>query len=112
MKISPYQIKWQGPFKCGWARVLNTNGTWNFINEKYELIGSKWFEYVLDFSEDFAVVRRLEDGRENFISTSGRLLTFWLESAESFNHGEGRIFDDRSIYTITAKGEIVAGMNC
>ena len=76
----------------GFARIRNWDKQYNFINKQGELLSEQWFEWVDDFNDDFARVKRSTDKLWNFIGENGKFLSEqWFEWIDDFKAGFAKV---------------------
>jgi hypothetical protein len=80
-----------GDYYEGFARVRLSDGNWNYIDSKGNLLSKQNFEDAYSFHEGFAVVL-LSDGTYNFLDKEGNFLSKQnFEFVYYFNDGFGKV---------------------
>lgn len=76
------------PYIKGFAKVMNADTDWNFIDVNGKIISKKWFDWVGDFNEGIALVKKADGKLFNFIDRNGKLISDeWLDWVGEINDG-------------------------
>lgn len=98
------------PFRNGFA-IAQKGNKYNFINRYGNLIGTQWFDYVDDFSQDLAIAGKGKwdknnfSGKVGFIDTSQNIIIpLKFESAENFSYSVARVWLNGKAIQINRSG--------
>ncbi len=99
------------PFRNGFAIVQKGN-RYNFINKNGNLIGTHWFDYADDFSQNMAIVgegkwnNNFFTGKVGFIDTLQNItIPMKFEAAENFSNGAARVCIQGKVFQINSSGK-------
>lgn len=82
---------------------------YNLINAQGKLLLEKWYDWIGNFKDGFAVVRR-GINKHNYIDKDGKLLlNEWFKWAENFQDGIARVQrEDYSYNLINKQGKLLS----
>ena len=104
--LSKEWFKFVGNFKEGFAQVKNTEGHWNYIDMKGNILyQGEWFNETLDFVNGFAKVKSCAG--YNYLNTNGKLLLggSWQEYGNMFDMEDG-MFVSKEGYCVDFDGNL------
>ena len=108
-----------GNYSCGFALVeaktqdYKVKEKYNFVDLDLKELRKEWFVYARDFSDGFACVGKIIDGKihYNYLNTSGEFICDeWLdvERADDFFNGFARITKNGRQRVINSKGKYIS----
>ena len=86
-----------------------SDGKCNLIGENGKLLSDKWFDWIGDFYDEFALVGR-ENHEYNYIDKQGKILSEeWFKWLDFFHNGFARVQRfDNSMNFIGEDGKIIS----
>lgn len=89
---------------CAWVKK---GDKYNFINTFGELLSEKWYDYVWEFCEGYALVK--QGNKYNFIDTEGNLISKeWYDNAWNFNNGFAIVRNGKKYNFINKTGNLLS----
>lgn len=101
------ELEATGKFHDGFAKVINNEYKYNFVNLDGEYLSDTWYDGIKSFSEGLAVVRK--GVKTNFIDTEGNLISdTWFDGAGDFNEGFALVILKNKYNFINAEGQFLS----